>query len=163
MKERLCRLLINDRSLDVLSKRLAGSLSKDLIQEVAIVICEKTDEELEKISGYFNFWAARTIINMASKKGDLRHYRTTEVIPINGVNAEELLPDKSNDYDHEIDAMYQDVIDVLAEMYWYDRRMFYAYMDEGSLRKVEAKSGIPYSSVNNTIRKVRATIKDKLC
>ena len=46
-------------------------------------------------------------------------------------------------------------------MYWYDRELFKIYLSEGSLRKSEQATGIPYVSIKVTVDKVRKKLKKK--
>ena len=153
MKEKLCRRLINDESLKVLALRLFDNEAEDLTQEIALIICQKSDEELERLDKYFNFWAARTIMNLASKTGKLgkvrhRKFEAAEMVDF--------------DYEPEIDERYDQVMEVLDEMYWYKKELFMTYIEEGSLSKVTEKTNINRYSVWNNLKEVRDTVKDKL-
>lgn len=152
MKDFLCNKLLNNDSFKGLSKRLAGELHNDLIQEVALVICEKDERELKKINDYFNFWVVRTMFNMSSRSV-MSKYDQKPIEPHNLIQF---------DYDHEKDKMLEAIDCELKSMYWYDRDLFLLYFEEGSLRNVEKRTGIKYGSVNKTVTKVREHLKDKL-
>lgn len=159
MKDELCRRLINDESLKVLALRLFDNEADDLIQEIALIICQKSDEELEKLDKYFNFWAARTIMNLASKTGKLGKVRNRKFDVHEMVDFE---------YEPEIDERYEEVMNILDEMYWYDRDLFLTYVKVGSLSKVTKATeykgikGINRYSVWNNLEKVRKIVKEKM-
>ena len=125
------------------------------MQEVALIICEKSDEELEKLNEYFNFWAARTIMNMASKTGKLGRVRLRN----SRLDHKEMV---DFDYEPEIDEKYCKVIEILDELYWYKRDLFMTYVEEGSLSKVTEKTKINRYSVWNNLKEVRDTVKDRM-
>lgn len=152
MKEKLCRRLIEDDNLKALATRLFDNEAEDLIQEIALIICQKSEEDLIKLNEYFDFWAARTIMNMASKTGKLGKVRNRKFDVNEMVEFE---------YQPEIDEMYDRVMEVLDEMYWYKRDLFMTYIEEGSLSKVTKKTNINRYSVWNNLKEVRDTVKDK--
>ena len=157
MKERLCLHLIKDPSLNSLAFRLAGEDKNDLIQELALIICEKTDNELVRISDYFNFWCVRVMINMTGTRGNFTKQYRTPFIDVNDLNFDSLV-----EYDGNIDEILDRVDEILKSTYWYKRELFKLYVECGSLRKVQGEVGINYSSVYNTVREVKQTIIDKL-
>ena len=157
MKERLCIHLLKDPSLNSLAFRLAGEDKNDLIQELALIICEKTDSELARISDYFNFWCVRVMINMTGTRGNFTKQYRHHYIDVNDLNFDSLI-----EYDGNIDEILDRVDEILKSTYWYKRELFKLYVECGSLRKVQGEVGINYSSVYNTVREVKQTIIDKL-
>jgi hypothetical protein len=157
VKERLCNQVLNDHSLNSLAYRLVGEDRDDLIQELALIICEKEDKELEKLSQYFNFWCVRVMINMTGARGNF-----TKLYSKKYINVEDLNFDSLVEYDGNIDEILDRVDEILKSTYWYKRELFKLYVECGSLRKVQGAVGINYSSVYNTVREVKQTIIDKL-
>ncbi len=177
LKEELCKRLLNDRSFRTLANRFGDP--DDIIQEVALIICQKNEEQLKKLDTYFNFWVARMIMNMNSSTGQLG--KVKKEYTITPREDTHLLEDKyynpdffgmsekrghvwhdGEEYDFSIDELIESVETELEKMHWYDKGLFLTYLECGSLRKTEARVNIPYSSVNNTVNKVRNYIKDKL-
>jgi hypothetical protein len=108
VKERLCNQVLNDPSLNSLAYRLVGEDRADLIQELALIICEKDDSELEKLSQYFNFWCVRVMINMTGARGNF-----TKLYSKKYINVEDLNFDSEQDYDESIDELLDKVEDIL--------------------------------------------------
>lgn len=162
MKERLCRRLLEDESLKSLAQKLGGEQWEDVLQEVALLICEYPD--LQSLNKSFGYWCSRVIMNMTSRTGQigkLRHKKVDiEQVDVNKAQAEEVA--KEFEYDHDIDDQVKKVNDILNGLYWYDAELFRTYIEEGSLRNVEKKVGIKYGSVHNTVTKVRNIVKDKM-
>jgi len=150
---------LNDENLKTLADRLAGNFAEDIIQEVAIEICSKTDAECEKLSGYFNFWCSRMIMNMSGKRGLIRNYKKRNEVQL----LTEIIADSGKEYDHEIDEAYYRTMEIIDGLHWYDRELFLLYRQEGSFRNVEKRVGINYQSVYNTVKKVKKHIKEQLC
>ena len=157
MKETLCNHLLTDPSLNSLAYRLAGDDKADLMQEMALLILEESDEKIEKIANYFNFWCVRVMINITGKRGSFTKKYSKKYI-----NAEDWYFDSQQDYDNETDEVLEKVDDILKHVYWYKRDLFKLYLECGSLRKVEAEVGIPFVSVYNTVKEVKKTIKESL-
>lgn len=163
MKEKLCRQILKDPSLNSLAYRLAGDDKKDLLQELALIICEKEEQELEKISNYFNFWCVRVLINMTGNNGNFsKKYRAVRY------NYEDVNFNIKQDYDHSIDDLIEKVEGILAEIAtedsrgWYKKLLFQVYLECGSLRKVEQEVGIDHSSVYLTVKEVKEKIINRL-
>jgi len=153
----MCRHILNDPSLNSLAYRLAGKDKDDLIQELALLICEKTDEELSKVSEYFNFWCVRVMINMTGARGSFTKQYKTKYI-----NPEDVNFNYGLEYDASIDDMLDRVDDILEGVYWYKRELFKLYVECGSYRKVEKEVGINYLSVFHTVKDVKQKIKKRL-
>jgi DNA-directed RNA polymerase specialized sigma24 family protein len=150
VKEKLCRRLLEDKKLKVLAQRLGGSQWEDVLQEVAVLICEYPDPE--KLDKWFNFWCARVIMNMTSSTGQIGKLKSRRIEHCELVEFE---------YDHEIDKQFEEVNKILDGMDWYDRELFKTYVEEGSLRNVEKRIGIKYGSVWNTVDKVRKQVNEE--
>jgi hypothetical protein len=129
VKERLYMHLVNDPSLKRLAKRTAGDVWEDVLQEVGVVICSKSDEELERIANYFDFWCVRTIINMTASKRVTGKYRerSDDNVQVADIEAEE--------YTTDIDDTAKQIEAELKRLHWYDREMFLLYVQSGSFRK----------------------------
>ena len=163
VKEKLCRQILKDPSLNSLAYRLAGENKKDLLQELALIICEKDEQELEKISNYFNFWCVRVLINMTGNNGNFsKKYRAVRY------NYEDVNFNIKQDYDHSTDELIERIEVILSEIAtedtrgWYKKRLFDVYLECGSLRKVEEAVGIDHSSVYLTVKEVKQKIIQRL-
>jgi hypothetical protein len=167
IKERMCNHIINDVSLNALARRLAASDTSDLIQELALIVCEKDDEELIKIDNYFNFWCVRVMINMTGTRGNF-----TKLYRGQSIDADDAIFDSSLEYEDGVGYLSDIVYECLDDIYgkgkgdpnknFYRRELFKLYLKLGSLRKVEKEVGINYSSVYNTVKEVKQTIIEKL-
>lgn len=154
MKAKLIHHLYNDSSLRTLAERLCGGLADDLIQEVGLAICEKSEQECEKLEQYFNFWCVRVMMNMCSNGKFKKIYEDTYL------DWSELT--FSYDYDKELDAKLDKVEAALKDVYWYKRELFKLYLECGSLRKVEAATGIDHCSVAATVKEVKKELSKKV-
>lgn len=157
MKERLYLHLTTDPSLRRLAKRTAGDVWEDVLQEVGVVICGKSDEELERISQYFDFWCVRTIINMTASKRVTGKYseRSDDNVQVADIEADE--------YSTDIDETAKQIDAELQRLNWYDREMFMLYVQSGSFRKASEVTRIPVSSIHLTVTGVRNQLKKKIC
>ena len=147
--------LRNDVSLCNLAKRCAGDKWEDVIQEIGIVICSKDDTELIKLNNYFNFWCARTIINMSSSKG---------VVGRNKILIDENadVSEYTGESDVDIEEIHTKATKILEQIHWYDRDLFKVYLETGSFRKTSKETKIPLTSVHATVRGVKEELIRKL-
>jgi len=60
------------------------------------------------------------------------------------------------------DDLYQKIMSVLNELYWYDRKVFELLDGEISISELSRNTGITYASLYNTYRKVKQILKNKL-
>ena len=159
MREKLCTRLMADRGLNTLARRVGGDMSDDIMQEVMLAICEKTDDQLKKIEAYFNFWASRVILNTSTKHGRIGKYMRGDRNKKLSGNAR---AEHIDEYDHSIDMKAKEVEDILSNIYWYKRELFYTYMECGTYRKVEELTGIDHCSVYLTVKEVKNIIKNRM-
>jgi hypothetical protein len=150
LKENLVNQAIKHPSLTSYVKRLAGDNWEDCLQELCLVIAEKTDKELQVIKPYFNAWCVRVVRNMNGKRGVMAKYRGqfTDAYELDLVSSE---------YVKRVSA--EQVEEDLKKLTWYERELFKSYMKEGNLRKVATSTKIPLSSVWATINDVIFKLK----
>lgn len=162
----MCRHIVTDPSLKSLAYNLGSRVNDnigsarnrdDLLQELALIVCEMTDKEREKIYGYFNFWCVRTMINMCGKRGNF-----TKKYARKPINIEEAKFDIESVYDTSIDDVLDRLDEILEGVYWYKRELFKTYLECGTFRAVENEVGINYVSVYHTVKDVKKHIKNNL-
>lgn len=153
----MCHHIVSNPSLKSLAYNLVQDDRNDLLQELALIVCEKSEPELEKMDGYFNFWCVRTLINMCGKRGNF-----TKLYNPQPYNFEDLRFDSDQDYDATVDEQLEQIDDMLKGVYWYKRELFKTYFELGTYRAVEEKIGIDHSSVFLTVKEVKEHIKNKL-
>ena len=151
MKEKAVIDLLGDESLQSLAVKIAGGHSDDLIQEVALLLLEMDQEKWETINegGYLRWYVVRTMMNMAtsSRSTFARKYELHQPRP----RLKDIPEEEGYDFDKEADISLLE--EILEEYHWYDRDMLKLYLKEGSYRKVEKATGIPFKSVGNTVKK----------
>jgi DNA-directed RNA polymerase specialized sigma24 family protein len=127
-----------------------------VLQEIGIVLCSKSNTELERISQYFNFWCARTIMNMSSRKGVVGRI---DVLIDGNVEVSDTpdIVEESN-----ITEMANQANKILAGMPWYDRELFKVYLQEGSFRNVAKATKLPLSSVYSSISQVQIKLRKQI-
>jgi RNA polymerase sigma factor (sigma-70 family) len=151
--------LRNDRDLMTAAQRIAGDKWEDVVQEIGIVLCSKTEPELEKIQPYFRFWCIRTMTNMMSRTGAIG---SKEAMIDRNVDVA-LLFDGLLDHDPNIDTETATQANAILEsLPWYERELFKEYAEQGTLRRVSAATKIPLMSVHRTVKSVKKTIRKKL-
>ena len=64
--------------------------------------------------------------------------------------------------DVEYQEKYERILDGLAELYWYDRKVYEIIESGESISELSRKTNISYYSLYNTYKKVKKFLKDKL-
>jgi DNA-directed RNA polymerase specialized sigma24 family protein len=145
--------LIGDEELRELANKIC-SLPDDLIQEVALVLMELSEDKWQQINegGYLRYYVVRTMLNMATSP------RSSFSKLYNLHNYEQIDYDRE-DYDEEKESDIQMLEMLMEELYWYDRKILEMWLEEGSYRKVSAKVGIPFKSIGNSVKRALETLK----
>ena len=135
----------------------------DVFQDVLLAYLELDDCKALQIfdGGYIEWWCIRVAMNINSNTGKVGKHlnRKNEVYGAMPY----ILDKRYYEIEGQIDATINlnNIKKELDEMYWYDRELFKIYMQEGSLRKSEKATGIPYISIRATVNKVRNKLKEK--
>jgi DNA-directed RNA polymerase specialized sigma24 family protein len=131
-------------------KRLAGNNWEDNLQELLLVVSEKDEEYLLRIQPYFNAWCVNVVRNMNGKRGVMAKYRSQYV------DQKEL---DAVSYEWEKRYSIEIVEEDLKKLTWYERKLFLAYVEEGTLRDLSASTKIPLTSVHNTVKQVKEKLR----
>lgn len=106
-----------------------------------------TDDQLERIEPYFNFWCVRTITNSAGRYGRVGKYATmvTDEVP-------------------EVAEQHEETPDItpLQFLYWYESELLKLYAELGSARKVAKAIGVPRRSIDTDIRIAKQKARELL-
>lgn len=126
---------------------IGKELKEDLYQDTWIKILEIPEAKLIDIykKGYLLYYIYRIItseLGLWYRKNNIKKYDISLIELQVQVNIFDSLDLKK-------------VNDMLSKLHWYDRKLFEIYLEEGSCRKVQAKTKINYNSVQETVRKVR--------
>ena len=157
MKDQAILDLLADESLKNLADKIAGDHAGDLIQEVALLLLEMDQDKWTEINegGYLRWYVIRTMLNMATsarstfaRKFGLHQYRPE----LRDVPEEE-------GYDQEKEDDIALLEQILEGYHWYNRDLLLLYLEEGSYRKVEKATGIPFKSVGNTVKKTIESLR----
>ena len=78
------------------------------------------------------------------------------------VNIEDEILNGNIESDINYESEYKKITDSLSKMYWYDRKVFEVINGGEKISEFSRKSSIPYYSLYNTYRKVKAQLKKLL-
>lgn len=78
------------------------------------------------------------------------------------IGLDELEMQFKDDEEVEFEQKYQKVLDALAQLYWYDRKVYEIIEAGESVSELSRKTNISYYSLYNTYKKVKKYLKDKL-
>ena len=134
-------------------------VSQDIVQEMYIKIQLKLESGLNilydenELNYYYIFKTLRTLFLDLKRKGKNIYRINIEHV------AENIIHKKQSEQLVSYEETYSLIKDELNKMYWYDKKV-YELIDGGeSIASLARKSGIPYYSLYNTYKKVKAKLK----
>jgi glycosyltransferase involved in cell wall biosynthesis len=139
-------------------RKLHPNLWKDLYQELIVIVLEKDEASIERIKNNngARFYLVGILLNMVRSVTSpfYKKYRNTFEL------TDEVY--ETDDYDKEKSDKVEKLTEIIDKQYWFDKHIIKTYMEEGSLRKTAAKTGISVSIVRGSIDNVKQTIKQKM-
>ena len=146
--------LLNDKSIIKYCHVIGGENKNDLFQNTWLKILELSEDKLKDIhsKGYLTFFIYRMICNTSKDFIKSENIRSKYI----GNSQQKTEPNLENQIINKIELDKINLI--LSKLHWYDRKLFEIYLEEGSCRKVQAKVGINYNSVQETVKKVRTKL-----
>ena len=158
-KEQAAIDLLADDELRELAVRICHRFSDDLIQEAAMVLLQMDDAKWQKVNdgGYVRFYIVRTMMTMATSPRST--FARTHGLFAHNKQVPDIADDADGyDWEQEDDMT---IIEALLDSYhWYDKEVLRLWLQEGSYRKVAAKTDIPFKSIGNSVRRTLDQLKE---
>lgn len=149
--------------------KLFNSLKDDLFQEIVLTILEYDEKKLERIEDKNQCKVFIYVIacNMARSKYSTFRKKHLGKYGYEGNYFNELpenlqIKDESKEITWEENGKLDKLIDVVNNENWFDRDLFKKYLEEGSLRSLEQKTGIKTGFAHKVISKYKERIKKKM-
>lgn len=151
---------------DCIKKMQPEHLQDDLKAEVALILCEHSDEKIISIHESsplsLKYYTVRIILNLIQSKTSpfYKKYRT----PITEFTDSHEQADVEDDFNARLkkETSEQKVLDIIDGLYWYDKEMLNLYMEVGSYRKMQAQTGIPWQSCYDAVQSAYSKIRYEL-
>lgn len=131
----------------------AEDIVQDMYIRIAKIVEKGTDISFGDDVNHFYIFRTLTSIFLDYKRKESK----TGII---GLDELEMQFEDSEDVEYE--KKYQKVLEGLAELYWYDRKIYEIIEGGESISELSRKTNISYYSLYNTYRKVKKYLKDKL-
>lgn len=158
--------IANSREYKTLCKNITkgNELSEDLFQELIIILCEKDPKVIEDLyeKKHLKWFIVKILQNQYnSRTSDFYKthvsfgQRSTEIIERKEITEPE------NEYYHHVVEFEKQKLVFNTSGEWYENKLFLAYLNEGSLRAAEAKTGISRTAIKNTIEPYISKLKAK--
>lgn len=136
--------------------------AEDLVQEMYLklhhYIENGADIRYDESINYFYIYKIlkSLFIDLKRKEKKINYIDEAELYMLELEADEYLIDDRTHT------ELYQDVMEILEELYWYDRKVFELLDGEISISELSRNTGISYYSLYNTYKKVKQLLKDKL-
>jgi DNA-directed RNA polymerase specialized sigma24 family protein len=173
-KDEIINRVCSNKEYKRICKRIADGnpLYEDLYQELILLLLEYDAAKLEGIyeRGELNWFIVGCLNNMyrSNRSGfhaKYRHHQHTAQLNYDvadGASPVAAWTVMNAAYNAELDRLYDDVTTELKQLSWYEQELFRSYLREGSVRKLAAKTDIPYRTIGLTVMKVRNKIIRKV-
>ena len=124
-----------------------------------MVILEMDEQKWTKVNdgGYVRFYIVRTMMTMATSPRST--FARTHGLFAHNKQVPDIADDADGyDWEQEDDMT---IIEALLDSYhWYDKEVLRLWIQEGSYRKVAAKTDIPFKSIGNSVRRTLDQLKE---
>jgi DNA-directed RNA polymerase specialized sigma24 family protein len=172
-KDEIINKVCSNKEYKRICKRIADGnpLYEDLYQELILLLLEYDAAKLEGIydRGELNWFIVGCLNNMyrSNRSGfhaKYRHHQHNAELSYDLADGGKRTgwTEPYASYNPELDRLYDDVTAELKQLSWYEQELFRSYLREGSVRKLAAKTDIPYRTIGLTVMKVRNKITKKV-
>lgn len=131
--------------------------AEDIVQEMYLKIAKLVEKGTDISYGegvnYFYVFRTLTSIFLDYKRKESK----TGLIGLDEIEAQ-----FEDDEEVPYQKQYDKILEGLAELYWYDRKVFEIIENGESISELSRKTNISYYSLYNTYKKVKKYLKDKL-
>lgn len=143
-----------------------SGLHDDLYQELILTLLEKIHSQKEPLlraweNNYIDWYIVSTADRIfRSNHSNLSKMRYTS----NSTgDTEAVYSFTEAEVEVEFDEMIKLCESELAEQYWYNMKLFSQYVfQDNSIRKIQAKTGIPRNSIHRIIKETRETLRESI-
>jgi hypothetical protein len=155
------KLYLSKNLNDCIKKMEPVDLQEDLKSEVIAIVCEWPEEKIVDLhtKNQLEFYVVRVILNQIKSKTSpfYKKYRQS-FAELTGEESHECTDLK----EREVKELIQDIaIEEINNLYWYDAEILRMYLELGTFRAIQDKTGIPFISCYVNIKKSLKTLKRK--
>lgn len=131
--------------------------AEDITQEMYLKIAKLVEKgtDISYGDGINHFYIFRTLTSIF-----LDYKRKESKTGLIGIDELDIQFEGSEEVEYL--NQYEKVLEGLAELYWYDRKVFEIIESGESISELSRKTNISYYSLYNTYKKVKKYLKDKL-
>jgi hypothetical protein len=145
-------------------QNIGGILSDDLKQELFIILCAKSNEEIEQIhtGGYLRYYCIRLLIRLHDGNGRQKFHRQFRTVSHS--LPENYEAEDEQEYDAEIYRKALQAINFasaakeLDRSEWYVRKMWEIYTEDFSMLKISRTTKINYREIINIIQTIKGQV-----
>lgn len=160
--------LYEDGTIKKIANQIGGQeYGEDLAQEIVLILLEKNEKIISKLleEKAIKFYIVGIATNLFRSNNSefQKKYRHNEIKE--QISNQYNQPD--DPYNSNIDDLYQKALQEMdtwanPNQYPYDKKLFLLYLELGSKKSIERKTGIPYRSIIYTIENCKQKLKNAL-
>ena len=160
-RNRIIADLYQDKDiLAAVGKMNPPELREDLLQEMFLVLCQKSDEDIQKMheGGYLKFFLVRTMLNMIKSDRSTFYKQFRAVFSEFNDWHSKYLTDEFEAKEGTLKC----VTDALDGLAWYEREILKLYSEKRNIVQISRETKIPYRSLFKTIQNAKTKMKTAL-
>ncbi len=156
--------IAKDKEYTNMCSKICPDYTDDLWQEALLILLEYDKDKLIGIykNGRLKFFVCKILMNQAHSSTSPFHkkYRMREDLYVSDITYES--------YDFSKDKLIDNCLSEISiygaenDNNWYRSELFKLYMQEGSMRKLSNKTGIPVMSIQRSLNEFKTDIKQRL-
>jgi RNA polymerase sigma factor (sigma-70 family) len=156
----------NNKELKAITRKIAGdaNLADDLFQELMLILLEYNEFKLAEIyaKNYFKWFLVKTLTNQFNSKTSkfYYNYKKNNLEPENNKEIPEPEVEEGlvlAELEYALTAI--DVTTAESKDQHYERSLLKLYFEVGSFRKLSAQTGIPYKTIQYTVKRIITELK----
>lgn len=169
VSEKMITDIYNSPEIDeCISKLVNAGLRADFKQELFLILCSVPCEKIVSMNGNLKYFVVRIILNLVRQKrnvfhktyldktveynSDLLKYETSSPADVDTMAERHEQEDKEEEIINRIESIDKELGNL---SYPYHRAMVELLSKLGSMRAVSYETGIPFSTVQRTFKKIR--------
>ena len=160
-KQTLIANLYNDPDIvKAIGKMNPPELREDLKQEMFLVLCQKSDEDVIRMheEGWLKFFVVRTMLNMIKSDRSTFH----KLFRVNLSEFTEKQYKHTNDEFEAKEGTLKSLTEALDSLAWYEREVLKLYSEHRNIVKLSKMTKIPYRSLFKTIQNAKLKMRTAL-
>ena len=152
--------LSKEKWLKKASQNIGGIYADDLYQELFLLLCQKSEEDIQQIYPYIKWWSIVTMQRISSPGN--KHKQFVKNFLIYDESLSENLEEIPCDHDpNNYDLLQKAKERAFKKAYWFDAKIFEMYESGKKYTVISRETKIYRTTIKTSIEKIKELIKQE--